>query len=376
MRSFGLRESFNEAWLKRVKKTRLYSIRTHMWQLTSGLTIFAGYCIGVFYILGLGTWMVKEQMLTIGVITAFAVSYEQIVFPLSKLINVWAVIQDALAHAGRVFEMADPTKTKPASAGHGDLPLQGNIVMDRVTFGYEEGEHLLKELSITFKNGCTTALVGPTGGGKSTIMKLVLGLYKPKHGSVNIDGVAIERQTMGTWKERIAYVPQDTALIDATVIENIRIGRLDATEHEVIQAARLARADEFIQKLPEKYETRLGERGQRLSGGERQRLAIARAFVRNPDILLLDEPTSALDGRNEYLIQEALGNLMENRTVIIIAHRLSTVQQADEIVFIDAGKIIESGTHEKLMDREGQYAQLVHAGNWIDQSERGDESRD
>lgn len=377
VRSYGLRGMFLSDWKRRLEATRVGNIHTHMWRASSGMTIFIGYWLGQVFIFILGAWMVLRGDLTIGAVAAFMVSYEQLVFPLAHLTGFWASIQDTLAHVGRVFEMADPTEKKPQAEGKGALPLHGDLVLDQVTFGYEEGEPVLRDCSMTFKQGCMTAIVGASGGGKSSLLKLLLGLHSPDEGQIRFGDVPLNSTNLSTWRERLAYVPQDPVLLDATVTENIRVGCIDASIEEVFQAAKLAEADEFIRALPRQYDTRLGERGHRISGGERQRLAIARAYIRNPDILLLDEPTASLDGRNERLMQEALDHLMKERTVVVVAHRLSTVRHADAIIVIDEGQVIETGTHEELVQLGGKYAAMVRAGHWMEEpidAERGEAS--
>lgn len=369
VRMFQLRHRFNQQWGKMVETTLLRNIRVHMWSVLSSMLTFVGYWLGQIYIFGIGAWMVYQGHLEVGVIAAFYVSYEQLIYPIMRLFNIWPTIQDTLAHFGRVCEMADPTESKPTSPGREPIPSNDNIELNQVSFSYKINETVLHDCSFTIKKGCTTALVGSSGGGKSTILKLLLGLYPPDRGQIRIGSTVLHHSNLGTWQERLGYVPQNTYLFDGTVLDNIRIGKLDATLEEVIQAAKLAQADEFIQALPEKYDTHLGERGLRLSGGERQRIAIARAYLRNPDILLLDEPTSALDGENERLIQESLVSLTDQRTVVVIAHRLSTIRNADYIAVIESGQVVEFGSHDELMEKDGRYASLIRAGNWADQTE-------
>ncbi len=389
VRSFGLRSAFNASWRMHVERTRVRWLRTDMLRAGNNWAIFLGFWLGQVYIFLMGGWLVVSGQLAIGAIAAFTLSYERLFFPMAHIVNAWAAVQDAIAHAGRVFEMTNPMDRRRVDPDlrlrlqlhlqetqqedPALLPPSGDIELRDIRFRYDgdgSDSPTIQGFSAIVREDSMTAIVGPSGGGKSTILKLLLGLHEPDSGKIRCGGTALHADNWPAWREHVAYVPQDAALFDATAMDNIRIGRLGATDDEVIEAARLANADAFIAALPEGYRTRLGERGQRLSGGERQRLALARAYVRNPRILLLDEPTSALDSWNEQLMQEALHAIMQGRTVLVVAHRLSTVQHADNILYVEEGKVLESGTHDQLMQLGGRYALLVRAGDWSQESER------
>lgn len=379
VRGFGLREAFKSTWHMNVEITRRRYLRMDMLKMFTGKAIFLGFWLGQIYIFGMGAWMALNHNLEIGAIAAFILSYERLVFPLADLINTWASVQDSIAHAGRVFEMEDPTRTKNPIENSKQLPNRADILLDNVSFRYddntaEQAGSAILGFTATFQQGKTTALVGPSGSGKSTLLKLVIGLHTPSSGLIQYGDIPLDEASFSAWRARVAYLPQDAALFDATAMENIRIGRLAATDDEIIEAAKLANAHLFITALPDGYSTRIGERGQRLSGGERQRLALARAYVRNPEILLLDEPTSALDGLNEKLMQDALQLLMQGKTVVVVAHRLSTVRNADRILYVENGRVLESGNHAELMQQGGRYAELVNAGDWTDTREGSPET--
>jgi ABC-type multidrug transport system fused ATPase/permease subunit len=241
-------------------------------------------------------------------------------------------------------------------------PFERDIVFANVNFRYSDGgDDVLKGLNLTVRKGESVALVGASGSGKTTVARLIPRFFDPQAGSVLVDGFDIRRLTFESLRSQIAIVTQETILFDATIRYNIAYGRLDATDEEIEQAARAANAHNFIMSMPNGYNTEVGERGGQLSGGQRQRLAIARALLRNAPILILDEATSALDNESEKLVQEALDHLMENRTSVVIAHRLSTIRNADRIVVLQDGQVIEEGTHQELLARSGRYLELIRA---------------
>ena len=267
-------------------------------------------------------------------------------------------VQESLAGASRVFQLLDA----PVEPERYDLmPVQvchANIEMKDVTFSYEQRARVLDGLSLSVKQGQVAALVGPSGGGKSTVVKILMGFYCLQEGSIVVGGKSLGDYTLKQLRDMIAYVPQDAYLFDGTIEENIRYGRVDAPEEQVKTAAKAAYAHDFIMEQPSGYRTLVGERGARLSGGQRQRIAIARALLKNAPILLLDEATSSLDSESEQLVQQALDVLMRDRTTIVIAHRLSTVQHADMIYVIDDGRVVEQGKHCELMEQGGLYQRL------------------
>lgn len=267
-------------------------------------------------------------------------------------------VQTSLAGASRVAELLHEPVEPERYALPPLNPTSTDILMENVTFGYNAQDIVLKHLYLSAEQGQVVALVGPSGGGKSTIIKLLLGFYPPRYGSIAIKNHSLGSYTLHQLRALTAYVPQDAYLFDGTIDENIRHGRCDASEEEVVAAAKAAHAHEFIQQQSHGYRTLVGERGTKLSGGQKQRIAIARALLKDAPILLLDEATSALDSKSEYHVQEALKRLMENRTVVVIAHRLSTIEHADIIYVIDNGQVVEQGTHQELLTLNDVYGRL------------------
>ena len=238
--------------------------------------------------------------------------------------------------------------------------IEGKVSVDKVCFEYKQGVPALVDVSFRAEPGQMIAFVGPSGGGKSTIANLIPRFYDVNSGAIRIDGHDVRDVTMESLREQIGIVPQETMLFSTTVMENIRYGRLDATDDEVMAAAQAANADDFIMELPDGYATKIGERGLNLSGGQRQRIAIARAILKNPRVLILDEATSALDTESEKIVQSALDRLMVGRTSFVIAHRLSTIFEADQIFVVESGQIREHGTHAELLARNGLYSNLYN----------------
>jgi ATP-binding cassette subfamily B multidrug efflux pump len=318
--------------------------------------------LGNFFVIvlaGFGGWLALQGLVSVGIIATFISYGQRFVQPLRQLANMYNSIQAALAGAERVFEIIDTQSEVRDAPNAAPLDaLRGDVRFEGVRFGYQPDRPVIKGMNLEAQAGQIVALVGPTGAGKTTIINLLTRFYDVDSGRITIDGVDIRQLRKADLRRQLGLVLQDTFLFSDSVLENIRYGRLDASDEECIQAARLADADHFIRQLPKCYQTQLSERASNLSQGQRQLLAIARAILANPGILILDEATSSVDTRTEARIQESLLRLMAGRTSFVIAHRLSTVRGADQIIVIDDGEIVEQGTHQQLLDRRGFFHHL------------------
>jgi len=316
--------------------------------------------LGNFFVIvlaGLGGWLALQGLVSIGIIATF-ISYGQtFIQPLRQLANMYNLIQSALAGAERVFEIMDtPSEIDQANAKA--RAIQGEVKFVDVDFEYQPDVPIISDMTLQADAGEMIALVGPTGAGKTTIINLLTRFYEIKGGTILIDGQDIREMPKSNLRQQLGLVLQDTFLFSGTVLENIRFGRLDATDEECIEAAKIADADHFIRQLTDGYQTQLSERAGNLSQGQRQLLSITRAILADPRILILDEATSSVDTRTEAHIQKSLLRLMKGRTSFVIAHRLSTIRDADQVLVINHGRIVEKGTHQSLLDQRGFYHQL------------------
>ncbi len=319
------------------------------------LIVATGTCLVLWF----GARLVLNGSLSAGEMVVFILYLGKMYKPMQELSKMTDTYSKAAVGYEQIREVVETDNEIKDSRHAVRAPrFKGDIEFDLVSFSYTEDTPILKDVSFKIKAGEVAALVGPTGAGKTSVISLVARFYDPTSGVVKIDGTDIKRFRQKSLRQQISFVLQETMLFHAPVWQNIAYGKPDASRQEIIRAAELANASEFIDKLPEGYDTILGERGMTLSGGQRQRIAIARAVIRNTPILILDEPTSGLDAASEKLVFEALDKLMQNRTVIVIAHRLSTIRRADNIFVIQDGSIVESGNHEKLMQKDGLYAEL------------------
>jgi ATP-binding cassette subfamily B protein len=310
-------------------------------------------------VLAYGGYLAVIGAATIGTVTAFLLYVQQFFRPIQILSQFYTQAQSALAGAERIFKLLDePVQLQDASDAIAIPPIQGEVRFEGVTFGYNPARPVLKDISLLAKPGQTIALVGPTGAGKSTIINLILRFYDVTAGTVQVDGIDVRSVTQSSLRRQIGLVLQENILFGGTVAENIAFGRPQATQVEIEAAAQVANVHEFIVQLPQGYSTLLGERGANLSQGQRQLISIARAVLVDPRILILDEATSSIDTRTEALVKTAIDKLLSNRTSFVIAHRLSTVTHADQVLVVQQGQIVERGTHAELLEQKGVYANL------------------
>ncbi|MFD9628517.1 ABC transporter ATP-binding protein [Peribacillus muralis] len=309
-------------------------------------------------ILGYGGMRVSSGALSAGALVAFIMYLFQIIMPMAQLAAFFTQFQKATGATERIISILDSEKEEDAKL---EVPNGSqSITVDHLDYRYKDGEQVLKDINFTVEAGKVTAIVGPSGSGKTTLFSLFERFYKPQQGSISIGGTSINDFTLLSWRSQIGYVSQESPIVSGTIRDNICYGiDRDITDEELNEVAKMAYADQFISELPNGYDTEVGERGMKLSGGQRQRIAIARAFLRNPKILMLDEATSSLDSKSEHVVQQALNDLMKGRTTIVIAHRLSTVVGSDQIIFLEKGKITGSGTHKELYETHELYREFA-----------------
>jgi ATP-binding cassette, subfamily B, bacterial MsbA len=356
----------NDRYFRVTRRTvRIQALNSPMMEILAG--------VGLSAIFVYASTQIHAGRMTVGGLVSFLAALMMLYKPLKDVTKVNMALQLALSSARRVFELIDAKSEIVEQEDAVELaPFSGVIRYENVSFDYgaSGGEPVLQNLDLAIRRGETVAIVGPSGAGKTTLVNLLPRLYDPTAGRITFDGVDLRDASLASLRRQIGLVTQETILFDATARENIAYGRPEGSPEAVEAAARAAFADEFIQRLPEGYETRLGEDAGRLSGGQKQRIAIARALFKNAPILVLDEATSQLDSESEALVAQALSNLMEGRTTLVIAHRLSTVRRADRILVLDRGRLVESGTHQELLTRNGLYRRLHDMQYFV---EAGDE---
>ncbi|WP_423801305.1 ABC transporter ATP-binding protein [Neobacillus sp. SAB-20_R2A] len=360
IKSFAIEEYEQTQFDKQNKNFLEKALQHTSWNAKSFSAVNTITDIAPLIVIGYSAYLVIHHQLSLGTMVAFFAYIDKLYNPLRRLVNSSTTITQSFASMDRVFEFLDEkydVVDAPDAVECGQVT--GNINFENVSFAYNENEEsVLKNINLQVKKGETIALVGMSGGGKSTLVSLIPRFYDVTNGRITLDGVDIRQFRVQSLRDKIGVVFQDNILFSESVKDNILLGKPESTEEEVFAAAKAANAHEFIQHLAEGYDTKVGERGVKLSGGQKQRVAIARVFLKNPPILILDEATSALDLESEHYIQEALEELAKDRTTFIVAHRLSTITHADRIILIEHGQIVESGTHDELMAKQGNYYKL------------------
>ncbi|HEJ7785642.1 TPA: SAV1866 family putative multidrug efflux ABC transporter [Staphylococcus aureus] len=365
VKSFAIEDNEAKNFDKKNTNFLTRALKHTRWNAYSFAAINTVTDIGPIIVIGVGAYLAISGSITVGTLAAF-VGYLELLFgPLRRLVASFTTLTQSFASMDRVFQLIDEDYDIKNGVGAQPIEIkQGRIDIDHVSFQYNDNEApILKDINLSIEKGETVAFVGMSGGGKSTLINLIPRFYDVTSGQILIDGHNIKDFLTGSLRNQIGLVQQDNILFSDTVKENILLGRPTATDEEVVEAAKMANAHDFIMNLPQGYDTELGERGVKLSGGQKQRLSIARIFLNNPPILILDEATSALDLESESIIQEALDVLSKDRTTLIVAHRLSTITHADKIVVIENGHIVETGTHRELIAKQGAYEHLYSIQN-------------
>ncbi|HDD6871861.1 TPA: SAV1866 family putative multidrug efflux ABC transporter [Staphylococcus aureus] len=365
VKSFAIEDNEAKNFDKKNTNFLTRALKHTRWNAYSFAAINTVTDIGPIIVIGVGAYLAISGSITVGTLAAF-VGYLELLFgPLRRLVASFTTLTQSFASMDRVFQLIDEDYDIKNGVGAQPIEIkQGRIDIDHVSFQYNDNEApILKDINLSIEKGETVAFVGMSGGGKSTLINLKPRFYDVTSGQILIDGHNIKDFLTGSLRNQIGLVQQDNILFSDTVKENILLGRPTATDEEVVEAAKMANAHDFIMNLPQGYDTEVGERGVKLSGGQKQRLSIARIFLNNPPILILDEATSALDLESESIIQEALDVLSKDRTTLIVAHRLSTITHADKIVVIENGHIVETGTHRELIAKQGAYEHLYSIQN-------------
>ncbi|HHB0499571.1 TPA: SAV1866 family putative multidrug efflux ABC transporter [Staphylococcus aureus] len=365
VKSFAIEDNEAKNFDKKNTNFLTRALKHTRWNAYSFAAINTVTDIGPIIVIGVGAYLAISGSITVGTLAAF-VGYLELLFgPLRRLVASFTTLTQSFASMDRVFQLIDEDYDIKNGVGAQPIEIkQGRIDIDHVSFQYNDNEApILKDINLSIEKGETVAFVGMSGGGKSTLINLIPRFYDVTSGQILIDGHNIKDFLTGSLRNQIGLAQQDNILFSDTVKENILLGRPTATDEEVVEAAKMANAHDFIMNLPQGYDTEVGERGVKLSGGQKQRLSIARIFLNNPPILILDEATSALDLESESIIQEALDVLSKDRTTLIVAHRLSTITHADKIVVIENGHIVETGTHRELIAKQGAYEHLYSIQN-------------